>query len=134
LGGESKAKNFFEFLCCCHFSETSLPKRTDSGNHNNTGDSKLQVKEFDGLIIARNDSENIFFNTLNSSQGHAHNDKLSIYPVIAGNLLFLDRGSFSYSGSRQKRHRDRMSSSHNGPFINNWEQNKICIEDFYYNN
>jgi hypothetical protein len=94
----------------------------------------LQVREYDGLIIARHRSEALFFNTLQSSQGHTHNDKLSIYPVIDGESLFHDRGSFSYTGYWQKRHEDRMSASHNGPLINSWEQNTIWRDAPFYNN
>ena len=49
-------------------------------------------------------------------------------------MLFIDRGSFSYTGFWRKRHKDRISSSHNGPLINDWEQNKIWQDDLYYNN
>ena len=76
----------------------------------------------------------LFFNTLQSSQGHSHNDKLSIYPVIGGKLLFIDRGSFSYTGYWRKRHEDRMKCFSQCPLINDWEQNTIWKDALFYNN
>ena len=94
----------------------------------------MKVREFDGLIIANSASEALFFNTLHSSQGHSHNDKLSIFPAFKKTLLFLDRGSYSYAGFPDKRHKDRMSASHNGPLVNDWEQNTIWEDDLFYVN
>ena len=128
------AKKNEEFLCSVHFTPNEHPDKSGSDKCCKTGISQLQVREFDGLIIARNGSEAIFFNALHSSQGHSHNDKLSIYPVVWGRPLFLDRGSYSYTGFRNKRQQDRMSASHNGPVVNDWEQNTIWEDDPYYVN
>ncbi|MCK5506395.1 MAG: heparinase II/III family protein, partial [Thermodesulfovibrionia bacterium] len=110
------------------------PDYSESKKYKENETSPLKFKKFDGLIIARNGSEAIFFNTLHSSQGHSHNDKLSIYPVIWRKPLFLDRGSYSYTGFRHKRQQDRMSAAHNGPLVNDWEQNTIWEDDPYYVN
>lgn len=134
LKNESKPINLNEFLSSVHFIPTEMPVIKEDIERNSDDSSRLQVHEFDGLIIASNKSEAIFFNTLHSSQRHSHNDKLSIYPVVGKNLFFLDRGSFSYSGFPDKRQQDRMSSSHNGPVVNNWEQSNIWKEDLYYIN
>ena len=134
LENKFRADNFEEFLCSLHFVRTTPPDYSETTKYDKTETSLLKYKKFDGLIIARNGSEAIFFNTLHSSQGHSHNDKLSIYPVIWKKLLFLDRGSYSYTGFRHKRQQDRMSASHNGPVANDWEQNTIWEDDPYYVN
>jgi hypothetical protein len=113
---------------------TGPPDYSESKKYKENETSPLKFKKFDGLIIARNGSEAIFFNTLHSSQGHSHNDKLSIYPVILRKPIFLDRGSYSYTGFRRKRQQDRMSVSHNGPVVSDWEQNTIWEEDPFYIN
>jgi hypothetical protein len=134
LENKCRADNFEEFLCSVHFVHTYPPDYSEGNKCKKTGPPLLKFKKFDGLIIARNGSEAIFFNTLHSSQGHSHNDKLSIYPVVWKKPLFLDRGSYSYSGFRHKRQQDRMSASHNGPVVNDWEQNTIWEDDLYYVN
>jgi hypothetical protein len=125
LENRSEPKNYEEFLCSIHFADTRLPGSSDNNKYTKTDQHKLQVENFGGLVLARYRSDAIFFNTLRSSQGHSHNDKLSIYPVISGELLFIDRGSFSYTGFWRKRNEDRWSAAHNTPVINNWEQNTI---------
>lgn len=123
-----------EYLCSIHFS--NIERRSESYTDDKKSDEtiKCQVKNFNGLIIARHEGEGLFFNTLNSSEGHTHNDKLSVYPVISKKLLFIDRGSFSYTGFTDKRHEDRRSSSHNGPVVNGWEQSRIWENDLFYIN
>ena len=96
-----------------------------TGNFRDSGYAK--VKQFDGLIIANYNREAVFFNTLNNgmwgSGGHTHNDKLSVYPIINGRCIFVDRGCYSYTGYPYMRNKDRSAVSHNGPVINHWEQN-----------
>lgn len=127
-----KAKNSHEFLCSIHFTDRFTSDRTDTQYNNENVKSKLKAMDFNGLVIARHKSEALFLNTLNACGGHTHNDKLSIYPVISNKLVFIDRGSFSYTGFKEKRHQDRMTSSHNGPVINGWEQSKIWKNDVFY--
>jgi hypothetical protein len=134
LENERRINNFEEFLSSVHFVNTEPLEYSQNKKNNEADTSFLEYKKFDGLIIARKGSEAIFFNTLHSSQGHSHNDKLSIYPVIWKKPLFLDRGSYSYTGFPDKRQQDRMSASHNGPVVNDWEQNTIWQDDLYYVN
>lgn len=134
LKNECKPIDLKEFLSSIHFASNEMNAINENRIQKLKGNNCLQIHEFDGLVIASNDSEAIFFNTLHSSPGHSHNDKLSIYPVFGRNLFFLDRGSFSYSGFPNKRQEDRMSSSHNGPVVNNWEQSSIWEEEPFYIN
>jgi len=132
LDDKRDSNNTNAFLCLVHFINPDRQDSSDIGQLDD--DNELKVKDFNGLIIARHKSEALIFNTLHSSEGHTHNDKLSIYPVIGGKLLFVDRGSFSYTGFTEKRHEDRMTSSHNGPVVNGWEQNRIWKNDLFYIN
>lgn len=134
LKNASEPHNFSEFFSSVHFTNTYLLDDHNRRVLNSYEAIKLHVKKFDGLIVASYGSEAIFFNTLNSLERHSHNDKLSIYPVIGRRSIFLDRGSFSYTGFPRKRQKDRMSSSHNGPVVNNWEQSSIWKEDLFYIN
>ncbi len=134
LKNANEANNSEEFLCTVHFMIDGRSGKTENDKVNKNDISQLQSREFDGLIISRKGSEALFFNTLHSSKGHSHNDKLSIYPVVGGQALFLDRGTYSYTGYPNKRQQDRMSTSHNGPLVNDWEQNTIWEDDPYYVN
>jgi Heparinase II/III N-terminus/Heparinase II/III-like protein len=134
LDDKSEPNNIQEFLCSVHFTTAARPDSSGTDKLNADGDTELQARDFNGLIIARYKSEAFLFNTLRSSEGHTHNDKLSIYPVIGRKLVFIDRGSFSYTGFMEKRHEDRITSSHNGPVINGWEQNRIWKNDLFYIN
>ena len=91
-----------------------------------------QVKEADGLVVASYNGSGFFFSCLKSCQGHVHNDKLSFYPVIDGKPLFVDRGTFSYTGEPEKRVIDRSGASHNAPVVNGWEQNRFWPQDPFY--
>jgi hypothetical protein len=119
-------------LCSIHFVSSDPSHLSGTKKLDEYGENELQVRDFNGLIIAKHNKEALFFNMLHSSEGHTHNDKLSIYPIIGKQLLFIDRGSFSYTGYPEKRHQDRSTASHNCPVINNWEQNKIWKEDVFY--
>ena len=132
LEDKSVPHSLEDLMISVHFTGTALPHSLATGRNNNNSVSELQVRNFDGLIIARHKSEALFLNTLRASGGHTHNDKLSIYPVVGSKLLFIDRGSFSYTGFIEKRHEDRRTISHNGPVINGWEQNTIWENDVFY--
>lgn len=134
IRGKSKPKNYNDFMCSVHFTETELPDDSKFEIEDEESNDHLQVREFDGLIIARQNREGIFFNTIHSTRGHSHNDKLTVYPIIGKKLLFLDRGSFSYTGFIKKRHIDRLTSCHNGPVVNDWEQSRIWKNDPFYLN
>jgi len=132
LEDKGKPNDIENLLCSLHFKTADLPNSSGIDNISAEDENELQARDFDGLIIARHKTDGLFFNTLRSYEGHTHNDKLSIYPVIGGKLLFVDRGSFSYTGFVEERHKDRMTSSHNGPVINGWEQSKIWKNDVFY--
>ena len=132
LDNQNKPTSVEELLCAVHFADTHQRIDSERRKPNKRMGSNVQVKNFDGLIIARHKREALFLNTLHCAEGHAHNDKLSIYPVIGGKLLFVDRGSFSYTGFIEKRHQDRKTASHNGPVLNGWEQNRLWINDVFY--
>lgn len=135
LENKSAPTNVEEFLCSIHFTNAPFPNGSENSDRSKASNyNRVQVREFGGLIIARSRHEALFFNTLQSTEGHSHNDKLSVYPVIGGKLLFIDRGSFSYTGYRGKRHEDRKNSSHNSPLINDWEQSTIWKYSLFYNN
>jgi len=134
LEDKCEPKNLEEFLYSIHFTNRGRPDTPAGQMYNENVEPILQVRDFDGLVIARHKSEALFFNTLHAPGGHTHNDKLSIYPVIGKKLVFIDRGSFSYTGFKEKRHQDRTTSSHNGPVINGWEQSKIWKDDVFYMN
>jgi hypothetical protein len=129
---ECIAKNWQEFICAINFQKTTLNSITENKRKRKRNNTKTNIKNYDGLIIAYNNDEGLFLNTLNSSAGHSHNDKLAIYPAVNGRLVFIDRGSYSYTGYPDKRHQNRISVSHNGPVINEWEQNCIWKDDLFY--
>lgn len=134
LENEGQAKNCDEYLCSLIFKKISLSDndRDQPDGIEILGNKIPKTGNFDGLIISLKERNGLFFNTLQSSQGHTHNDKLAVYPIFDGKLLFIDRGSFSYTGYPEKRHIDRVSSSHNGPVINGWEQNRIWKDELFY--
>jgi hypothetical protein len=131
---DKNTQNRIQEFLCVHFGLQNFPHKVHYDSSNTVAKDQLLIRDFDGLIIAHYEEEALFFNTLNSCKGHTHNDKLSIYPVIGRKMLFVDRGSFSYTGFPEKRHQDRMTSSHNGPLINGWEQNRIWTHDPFYVN
>jgi len=134
LADKPNPNRFDEFACSIHFSDNDFPEIFKNDTAFTDSIPKLQVRKFNGLIIARFKTEALIFNTIPTSQRHSHNDKLSIYPIIGKKLLFIDQGSFSYTGFSDKRFKDRQTASHNCPTINNWEQNTIWHSEPFYNN
>lgn len=108
---------------------TSFSKRSMAAVNS---DSTISFMIADGLIVASLENEGFFFNCMRSSQGHTHNDKLSFYPIFGKLPLFVDRGTFSYTGYPEKRRFDRSSLAHNAPVVNHWEQNRYWDEDPFY--
>jgi hypothetical protein len=129
------ADNYDDYLSAIQFKKTTMigrhPGKIDSEIDKR---SQLRVCQFDGIIIGSQNRNGIIFNVFHTSHGHTHNDKLAVYPIIKQKPLFIDRGTFSYTGNKEKRHIDRQSRSHNGPVINGWEQNKIWENDAFYIN
>ena len=134
LADKPNPNSLDEFACSIHFSNNDPSGIYESKAPAVYSIPELQVKKFNGLIIAQSGTEALIFNTIPSSERHAHNDKLSIYPVIGEKLLFIDQGSFCYTGFKDRRFKDRQTLSHNCPAINNWEQNSIWESDPFYNN
>jgi hypothetical protein len=135
LNKEGYAKNYTEKVRSIPFKKITFTRNNDARKNNYyEKSSQLNAKNYNGLIIGYKDYEGFFFNTFHSSHGHTHNDKLSIFPVIKKKHLFVDRGSYSYTGFIKKRNIDRKTITHNGPVINGWEQNRIWEEDVFYTN
>ncbi|MET4485831.1 alginate lyase family protein [Bradyrhizobium sp. LA7.1] len=57
--------------------------------------------------------------------GHGHNDALSFEAWLAGAPVIIDRGSFVYTASFEKRNEFRSTSSHNTPGIDGAEMNRF---------
>lgn len=129
---ESVEKKWQKFRCNINFKKTTFSSVAECKRKQTRNNSNTYVNNYDGLIIAHDNDDGFFLNTLNSTAGHSHNDKLAIYPAVNERLVFIDRGSYSYTGYTEKRNQDRMSISHNGPVINEWEQNRIWKNDLFY--
>jgi hypothetical protein len=125
-------RNWDETLCAIQFEPIPVMHMPINNLSVVKTSNKLQARNFNGLIIAKHGNDSVFFNTMNAFSGHIHNDKLSVYPVIDGNLVFVDRGSFSYTGFLDKRNEDRKSTSHNAPVVNDWEQNQLWKQDVFF--
>jgi hypothetical protein len=134
LDDKPNPNSFDKFACSIHFADNASAEVFKSDTSSKGTRAELQVRKFNGLIIARFGTEALLFNTIPTSQRHSHNDKLSIYPIIGKKLLFIDQGSFSYTGFSDKRFKNRQTASHNCPTINNWEQNTIWQSEPFYNN
>lgn len=125
------AKDFFvniHFEPTVFYQKKLLPVSDERANSNKT-------RSFDGLIVASGHQAGFYFNTLanglSGSGGHTHNDKLSFYPYFSNYPVFIDKGSFSYSGYPLKRYEDQQSKIHNGPVINQWEQNTLFEKEMF---
>jgi hypothetical protein len=138
LGNAVEYNSENERLCTFHLfhKETEIKKNKCEKSLSRKPLTDIDVKQFDGLIIARKKKDAIFFNTMKNgiwgSGGHTHNDALAMFPVFDGTPLFVDQGCFSYTGYLDKRHRDRSALSHNGPVVNTREQNTIFENDAFY--
>ena len=132
LDNNLEADNLDEFLCIIHYQKAKICETSHDKYLACVAKKKIQLRNFDGLFIAHHGDESLIFNTITASGGHTHNDKLSVYPVIGKRPLFIDRGSFSYTGYIEKRHVDRKSDTHNGLVINGWEQSPLWKDDVFY--
>lgn len=132
LSDRADPKNQAGFFSAMHFCAPKSRIPSKNTRQNADQDRNLAVHDFNGLIIAYRKDEALYFNMQKATEGHTHNDKLAVYPVIGRRLLFLDRGTYSYRGYMEKRHQDRMSLSHNGPVINSWEQNRLWKSSLFH--
>jgi uncharacterized heparinase superfamily protein len=57
--------------------------------------------------------------------GHGHNDALSFEAWLGGAPLVIDRGSFVYTASFEKRNEFRATASHNTPWVDRSEMNRF---------
>lgn len=64
------------------------------------------------------------------SAGHNHNDQLSFILEYKKNYIFVDPGTYSYTGYPKERDKFRSTNSHNTVFMNQSEQNKFL--DLFY--
>jgi hypothetical protein len=58
-----------EFLSAIHFVKPSLPSCPVRKNPKDCSNTQIEVKEFNGLIIARHKNEGLFFNALVLQEG-----------------------------------------------------------------
>jgi heparinase II/III-like protein len=131
-GQTGKSKCLSEFLCTVHFAEPGSRGSFNQKGNELQGKLKIKAKCYDGLVIASQGNDGIFFVATNLFGGHVHNDKLSVYPILAGKPLFVERGCRTYTALPDVRYKDRSAFYHNAPRLNNWEQNQIWERDPFY--
>jgi uncharacterized heparinase superfamily protein len=82
-----------------------------------------------GVYVMRDNGNHIFIDCgpigLAGRGGHGHNDALSFEAWLEGAPLVIDRGSFVYTGSFEKRNEFRSTASHNTPCVDGEEINRF---------
>src|SRR5260370_1162087 len=63
--------------------------------------------------------------------GHGHNDALSFEAWLEGAPLVIDRGSFVYTASFDKRNEFRSTFSHNTPCVDREEMNRFDPDNLW---
>lgn len=85
-----------------------------------------------GVYVMRHEGSHVFIDCgplgLAGRGGHGHNDALSFEAWLCGVPLIVDRGSFAYTGSFEKRNEFRSTHSHNTPDVDGQEINRIDPE------
>ena len=88
-----------------------------------------------GVYIMRHDNTHVFIDCgplgLAGRGGHGHNDALSFEAWIDGAPLVIDRGSFVYTASFDKRNELRSTASHNTPSVDGEEMNRFDPENLW---
>lgn len=88
-----------------------------------------------GAYIMRHDNTHVFIDCgpvgLAGRGGHGHNDALSFEAWIDGVPLIVDRGSFVYTASFEKRNEFRSTLSHNTPCVDSEEINRFDPENLW---
>jgi Heparinase II/III-like protein/Heparinase II/III N-terminus len=82
-----------------------------------------------GAYVMRHGDSHVFIDCgplgLAGRGGHGHNDALSFEAWLRGVPLVIDRGSFVYTASFDKRNEFRSTPSHNTPAVDGEEMNRI---------
>ncbi|MCX7737197.1 MAG: heparinase II/III family protein [Candidatus Kapabacteria bacterium] len=84
-------------------------------------------KDF-GLYLIKNENFQIYFRCGSIGQkgkgGHAHNDQLSIIVLVNNYPVFIDSGTYVYTGNHKLRNKFRSTEMHNTLSIKGFEQNQ----------
>jgi heparinase II/III-like protein len=82
-----------------------------------------------GVYVMRDQENHVFIDCgpigLAGRGGHGHNDALSFEAWLEGVPLVIDRGSFVYTGSFERRNEFRATASHNTPCVDGQEINRF---------
>lgn len=82
-----------------------------------------------GFYVMRANDHHVFIDCgpvgLAGRGGHGHNDALSFEAWLSGAPVVIDRGSFVYTASFDRRNEFRSTSSHNTPSVDGAEMNRF---------
>lgn len=88
-----------------------------------------------GVYVMRHGGSHVFIDCgplgLAGRGGHGHNDALSFEAWLRGVPLIIDRGSFVYTASFDKRNEFRSTASHNTPAVDGEEINRFDPENLW---
>jgi hypothetical protein len=88
-----------------------------------------------GVYVMRHEDSHVFIDCgplgLAGRGGHGHNDALSFEAWLRGVPLVVDRGSFVYTASFDKRNEFRSTASHNTPAVDAEEMNRFDPENLW---
>jgi uncharacterized heparinase superfamily protein len=88
-----------------------------------------------GVYVMRHRDTHVFIDCgplgLAGRGGHGHNDALSFEAWLAGAPLVIDRGSYVYTASFEKRNEFRSTASHNTPCVDAQEINRFNPDNLW---
>lgn len=88
-----------------------------------------------GVYVMRAGDHHVFIDCgplgLAGRGGHGHNDALSFEAWLCGAPVVIDRGSFVYTASFDKRNEFRSTSSHNTPSVDLAEMNRFDPDNLW---
>ena len=88
-----------------------------------------------GVYVMRHKDSHVFIDCgplgLAGRGGHGHNDALSFEAWLCGVPLVIDRGSFVYTASFDKRNEFRSTASHNTPAVDAEEINRFDPDNLW---
>jgi len=88
-----------------------------------------------GVYVMRSGGHHVFVDCgplgLAGRGGHGHNDALSFEAWLSGAPVVIDRGSFVYTASFEKRNEFRSTSSHNTPLVDRAEMNRFDPDNLW---